>query len=74
MLKLAQLGIKLELSQIEKGHRLIDSLYEKMQKYNKEVEKSNKLLKEQERLRRELGIKVINGKMVGLIKNKESKE
>ena len=73
MLKATTLSMKLDLSEIEKGHRLIDSLYDKIQKYNKIVGKSNELLREQEKLRRNLGIKVINGKVSGLVTNKESK-
>ena len=70
MLKPTQLSIKLELSHIEKGHKLIDSLYIKIQKYNIEVKKSNSLLKEQEKLRKILGVKVVNGKVIGLIEDK----
>ena len=66
MMKLTKLALALDMAQIEKGHKLIDSLYKKVQAYNKEIEKSNKLLREQERLRKTLGVSVQKGKVSGL--------
>ena len=68
MLKPTLLSIALDTARIEKAHKLIDSLFHKIQKYNKEVEKSNKLLREQENLRNQLKITVKEGKVSGLVK------
>lgn len=68
MLKPTQLSIAFETSKIEKAHKLIDSLLQKIKDYNKEVAKSNNLLREQEKLRKSLGVTVKNGKVIGLIK------
>ena len=74
MLKFTHMGVKVDISEIEKFHKIIDNLYPKIQKYNKEVEKSNKLLREQDRLRRALNIKVVDGKTLGLVEdNKKDK-
>lgn len=67
MLKLTQLGIKLEMAQIDAAFNKVKSLHAKLQEYNKEVEKSNRLLREQERLRSKLGIQVVKGKAQGLV-------
>ena len=44
-------------------------MYKKIQEYNKEVEKSNKLLRNQEELRKKLNIYVKDGKVIGLVKD-----
>jgi len=72
MLKPTVLSIAMETGKIEKGHKLIDSLFRKMKEYNKEVAKSNRLLREQEQLRKELGITIKNGKVSGLIKKEDN--
>ena len=69
MMKLTTLSLALDDVQINKAHKLLDSLYKKVQNYNKEVEKSNQLLREQERLRKRLNIKVEKGAVKGLVKN-----
>ena len=68
MLKPTLLSIAIDTAKIEKAHRLINSLYEKIQNYNKEVTKSNKLLREQEILRKKLNITVKEGQVSGLVK------
>ena len=68
MLKPSTISVAMETAQAEKAHKLIDSLLSKMKAYNKEVSKSNRLLQDQERLRRELGISVKKGIVYGLIK------
>ncbi len=68
MLKATTISIAMETAQAEKAHKLIDSLLKKMKEYNKEVEKSNKLLREQETLRRKLNVRVEKGKTIGLVK------
>lgn len=70
MQKFNTMAVAFDNSQIEKTHRLIDSLIKKIKEYNKEVKESNKLLKEQETLRNNLNIKVKNGKAVGLVEGK----
>ena len=42
-----------------------------MQRYNKEVEKSNKLLRDQELLRKQLNIKVKEGQTIGLVQKEK---
>ena len=74
MIKPTQLSIAFETSKIEKAHRLIDSLLSKIRDYNKEVAKSNCLLKEQEQLRKKLGVEVKNGKVNGLVKKDNNNE
>jgi hypothetical protein len=73
MLKPSILAIKMDTAKIERAHSLIDSLYKKIQAYNKEVSKSNKLLREQENLRKKLGIKVKEGRVSGLVKEEDKK-
>ena len=67
MLKPTTMSIALDSSDIEKGHKLIDSFIKKMKEYNKEVERSNKLLREQENLRKKLNVRVEKGKTIGLV-------
>lgn len=67
MLKLNTISIAMDASHAEKAHKLIDSLLNKTKAYNKEVEKSNKLLREQENLRRKLNVRVEKGKVTGLV-------
>jgi hypothetical protein len=68
MLKLTELGVKLDISQFEKAAKILSDMYRKIQEYNKEVAKSNKLLRDQEELRKRLNISVKDGKTVGLVK------
>lgn len=68
MLKPTEMAIKLDLAQFEKADRILQNMYKKILEYNKEVAKSNKLLREQETLRKKLDIFVKNGKTVGLAK------
>jgi hypothetical protein len=69
MLKLTELAVKLDIAQFEKAAKLLSDMYKKIQEYNKEVEKSNKLLRTQEELRKKLNIYVKDGKVVGLVKD-----
>lgn len=67
MLKPTTLSLALDDSEFQKGHKLLDSLNRKIKEYNKEVEKSNRLLREQENLRRKLNVRVEKGKTIGLV-------
>jgi hypothetical protein len=69
MLKLTELAVKLDIAQFEKAAKLLSDMYKKIQEYNKEVEKSNKLLRNQEELRKKLNIYVKDGKVIGLVKD-----
>jgi hypothetical protein len=69
MLKLTELAVKLDIAQFEKAAKLLSEMYKKIQEYNKEVEKSNKLLRNQEELRKKLNIYVKDGKVIGLVKD-----
>ena len=68
MLKLTELAVKLDIAQFEKAAKILSEMYKKIQEYNKEVEKSNKLLRTQEELRKKLNVYVKDGKVVGLVK------
>lgn len=68
MQKFNTLGLIFDTAQLEKALKLINSLYAKMAKYNEQVERANKLLKEHEHLRNKLNIKVNQGKVEGLDK------
>jgi hypothetical protein len=72
MLKLTELAVKLDIAQFEKAARILADMYKKIVEYNKEVAKSNKLLKDQEELRKKLNIYVQNGKTIGLIKEESN--
>ena len=72
MLKPTTISVAMETAQIEKAYKLIDSLLYKIKAYNKEVAKSNRLLQEQEKLRKELGITVKKGVVQGLIKKEDN--
>lgn len=68
MQKFNTLGLIFDTSQLEKALKLISTLYDKISKYNEQVEKANKLLKEHEQLRKRLNITVKQGKVEGLDK------
>jgi len=68
MLKPSELSVKLDLAQFDKAARLLNDMYRKIVEYNKEVAKSNKLLRGQEELRKRLNVSVKDGKVIGLIK------
>jgi len=68
MQKFNTLGLIFDTAQLEKTLKLITSLYDKIGKYNGQVEKANKLLREHEQLRNKLNIKVTQGKVEGLTK------
>jgi len=72
MLKPTEMSIKLDLAQFEKANRLLQNMYKKILEYNKEVAKSNKLLREQETLRKKLEVSVKNGKTIGLVKEENN--
>jgi hypothetical protein len=72
MLKLSELGVKLDISQFEKAAKILSDMYRKIQDYNKEVAKSNKLLRDQEELRKRLNVSVKDGKVIGLIKEEKN--
>jgi hypothetical protein len=69
MLKPTELAVKLDIAHFEKAAKLLSEMYKKIQEYNKEVEKSNKLLRNQEELRKKLNIYVKDGKVIGLVKD-----
>lgn len=68
MQKFNTLGLIFDTAQLEKALKLINSLYNKIAEYNRQVEKANKLLREHEQLRSKLNITVKNGKVEGLPK------
>lgn len=67
MLKPTTISIAMDDANLQKPSRLLDSLIKKIREYNKEVEKSNKLLREQENLRKKLNVRVEKGKTIGLV-------
>lgn len=68
MYKPTYLSIQIDDARINNLSKTIEQMYESLKRYNKEVEKSNQLLREQEKLRRALNIKVVKGKTIGLVK------
>jgi len=68
MQKFNTLGLVFDTAQLEKALKLINTLYDKVGKYNEQIEKANKLLIEHEQLRQKLNIKVTQGKVEGLAK------
>ena len=72
MIKPTEMAIKLDLAQYERANKLLQTMYKKLVEYNKEVAKSNRLLKEQELLRKKLGVSVKNGKVIGLVKEENN--
>ena len=58
----------MDTSKAEKAERIISSLLTKIRQYNDQVEKSNRLLREQEQLRKRLNVRVEKGKTIGLVK------
>jgi len=68
MQKFNTLGLVFDTAQLEKTIKLITTLYDKIGKYNGQIEKANKLLREHELLRNKLNIKVNQGKVEGLAK------
>lgn len=67
MIKPNTISIAFDAAELEKPIKLLDSFIKKIKEYNREVEKSNRLLREQENLRRKLNVKVEKGKTIGLI-------
>lgn len=72
MLKPSELAVKLDLAQFEKASRILNDMYRKIVEYNKEVTKSNKLLRDQEELRKRLNVSVKDGKTLGLVKEENN--
>ena len=72
MLKPSELSVKLDLAQFDKAAKMLNDMYRKIVEYNKEVAKSNKLLREQEELRKRLNVSVKDGKTVGLVKEENN--
>lgn len=68
MYKPTKLSMALDTHNLKEAYKLIGAMTLKLEKYNKEVTKSNMLLREQERLRDKLNITVKKGKVEGLIK------
>lgn len=71
VMKLTQMGIALDTAQIEKAHRLMDSLQKKMYKYNEQVREANKLLSQYSKLKKEAGLTIEKGEVKGLQKPKD---
>jgi len=69
-IKFNTLSIALDTSKIEKAHKLIDSLYSKLEKYNREVIKANRLLREFDELKKKTNVQFDKGEVKGL-PNKE---
>lgn len=72
MLRPSELGIKLDLSQFDRASKMLNEMYKKIVEYNKEVARSNKLLRDQEELRKKLNVSVKDGKTVGLVKEENN--
>ena len=72
MLKPSELAVKLDLSQFSKAEKMLNDMYQKIVEYNKEVAKSNKLLRDQEELRKRLNVSVKDGKTIGLVKEENN--
>lgn len=72
MLRPTELSLKLDLSKFEKANKILQNMYKKIVDYNKEVAKSNRLLSEQEALRKKLNISVKNGETKGLAEEKNN--
>jgi hypothetical protein len=72
MLKVSELAVKLDIAQFEKAAKVLSDMYKKILEYNKEVAKSNKLLRDQEELRKRLNIYVKDGKVIGLVKEENN--
>lgn len=70
MIKHTTLSLALDNAPIEKSHKLLDSLVKKIREYNKEVERSNRLLRDQEMLRKKLNVRVEKGQTIGLVEDK----
>lgn len=67
MLKPNTISMAFDAAALEKPVKLLDSLIKKIKDYNREVEKSNRLLREQENLRKKLNVRVEKGKTIGLV-------
>jgi len=61
----------MDTAKIEKAHRLIDSLYAKIKKYNNEVKQANRLLREFDELKKRTNVRFDKGEVKGL-PNKEN--
>lgn len=68
MQKFNTLGLIFDTAQLEKVLKLITTLSAKIGKYNEQIERANKLLKEHEQLRKRQNISVKQGKVEGLAK------
>lgn len=74
MQKINTMTLAMDTSQAEQANKLISSLLSKVRRYNDQIEKSNRLLREQEQLRKKLGVSVEKGKVKGLVETpKEEK-
>ena len=67
MIKPNTISMAFDAAALEKPVKLLESLIKKIREYNKEVERSNRLLREQENLRKKLNVKVEKGKTIGLV-------
>ena len=67
MLKPTTISIALDKASLSEPGQLLDSLIRKIKEYNRQVEKSNKLLREQEVLKKKLNVSVVKGKTIGLV-------
>lgn len=67
MQKLTALTIAMDTAQAQEASNVISTLLSKVRRYNDQIEKSNRLLREQEQLRKRLGINVVKGKVIGLV-------
>lgn len=65
-IKFNTLAVAMDTSKIEKAHKLIDSLYAKIKKYNNEVKRANRLLREFDELKKKTNVQFDQGKVKGL--------
>lgn len=70
MERLTTLSIAMDTTQADKASNVISKLLSKVRQYNDQVEKSNRLLREQEKLRKTLNVRVEKGKTIGLVEDK----
>jgi len=69
-IKFNTLAIAMDTSKIEKAHKLIDNLYAKIKKYNDEVKRANRLLREFDELKKKTNVRFEKGEVKGLPKIK----
>ena len=65
MLKFNKMEVVMDTSKVERVAKLISSLLEKIRQYNGEIDKANRLLSKQIRLKKEAGVTYKHGQLIG---------